>query len=90
VRGYKFEKKAGCRFVGQKAVYLGPMKAAMDEEGRTFPRGDEVEICTDTAAKLSKPPYAGQFMIVEPAGERTVAGAPADGTPRRAPDNPCC
>ena len=33
VRGYKFEKKAGCQYVGQYAVYLGPMKATIDEEG---------------------------------------------------------
>ena len=52
-RGWKFEKTAGCVFRGQRAVYLGPGKALLDEEGHTFPRGLEVEICTDTAAKLS-------------------------------------
>ncbi len=63
VRGYKFEKKAGCRFLGQAAVYLGPHKAIIDEEGHLFPRYEPVEVCTDTAAKLSRPPYAGQFLI---------------------------
>ena len=76
VRGYKFEKKAGCRFVGQYAVYLGPQKAVMDEEGHLFPRGVPVEVCTDTAARLSQRPYAGAFAIVDDpsgAGEFTAA-----------------
>jgi len=63
VRGYKFEKKAGCKFVGQYAVYRGPQKAVVDEEGHLFPRGIPVEICTDTAAKLSQKPYADSFVI---------------------------
>ena len=65
VRGYKFQKQAGCRFVGQRAVYLGPQKAVVDEEGHLFPRGEAVEVCSDTAAKLSHPPYAGSFVIVD-------------------------
>jgi 7,8-dihydro-6-hydroxymethylpterin dimethyltransferase len=65
VRGFKFEKKAGCRYIGQYAVYLGPMKAVVDEEGHTFPRGVPIEVCTDTAAKLSAAPYAGAFAILE-------------------------
>ena len=68
VRGYKFEKKAGCRYVGQYAVYLGPLKAALDEEGHLFPRGTPVAVCTDTAAKLSHAPYAGSFAIVDGPG----------------------
>ncbi len=66
VRGWKFEKTAGCVYRGQRAVYLGPAKAFVDEEGHTFPRGLEVEICTDTAAKLSNRPYAGSFHVMEP------------------------
>ena len=65
VRGYKFEKKAGCRYVGQYAIYLGPQKAVIDEEGHLFPRGVPVEVCTDTAAKLSHRPYDGTFAIVD-------------------------
>lgn len=68
VRGWKFEKKAGCSFIGQRAVYHGPMKAAIDEEGHTFPRGVPVEVCTDTAFKLRSPAYAGCFSVIE-AGE---------------------
>jgi len=79
VRGYKFEKKAGCQFVGQFAIYLGPQKAVIDEEGHLFPRGEAVEVCTDTAAKLSRAPYAGAFSIVDgPNGSREMTAVPDD------------
>ncbi len=63
LRGFKFEKTADPRFAGQRAVYLGPQKAVMDEEGRLFPRNEPVEVSTDTAARLSRPPYRGSFLI---------------------------
>lgn len=31
VRAYKFEKKAWCTYVGQYAIYLGPLKAAAED-----------------------------------------------------------
>lgn len=65
VRGYKYKKKEGCVYIGQRAVYLGPGKAFVDEEGHLFPRGEAVEVCTDTAAKLSRAPYAGTFAVLE-------------------------
>ncbi len=79
VRGYKFEKKAGCAFVGQYAVYLGPQKAVVDEEGHLFPRGEAVEVCTDTAAKLSRAPYVGSFTIVDgPTGSNDITASAND------------
>ena len=39
VRGYKFEKREGCAFVEQRAVYHGPFRAVMDEEGQGSPPG---------------------------------------------------
>jgi radical SAM protein with 4Fe4S-binding SPASM domain len=76
VRGFKFEKKAGCRYVGQYAVYLGPMKAVLDEEGHLFPRGVPIEICTDTAAKLGAAPYAGAFAVLDgPRSAAAISGA---------------
>ncbi len=66
IRGYKFEKKSGCTYIGQQAIYRGPFKAVMDEEGHLFPRNEAVEICTDTAAKLQSPPYKGLFTITDP------------------------
>ncbi|MBI3358579.1 MAG: methyltransferase domain-containing protein [Nitrospirae bacterium] len=64
VRGYKYEKKAGCVYIGQSATYLGPLKAVSDDEGHWFPRNTPVTICTDTAEKLSHPPYAGLFTVI--------------------------
>jgi radical SAM protein with 4Fe4S-binding SPASM domain len=77
VRGFKFEKKAGCRYIGQWATYLGPMKATVDEEGHFFPRGVPVEVCTDTAAKLRAAPYAGNFAVVD--GLESQVNVTADG-----------
>ncbi len=90
VRGYKFEKKAGCQFIGQYAIYLGPQKAVIDEEGHLFPRGEAVEVCTDTAAKLSHAPYAGSFSIVDgPNGLKDVTADP-DGDACCDPESGCC
>jgi SAM-dependent methyltransferase len=65
IRGYKFEKKTGCSYIGHKAIYLGPMQAVIDEEGHLFPRNQAVDVCTDTAAKLKRPPYAGSFLVIK-------------------------
>jgi len=66
VRGYKFGKTAGCVFIGQRAVYKGPYKYIIDEEGHVFPRNQTIEVCTDTAEKLRGAPYTGAFTIIEP------------------------
>lgn len=91
-RGWKFEKTAGCVYRGQRAVYLGPAKAFVDEEGHTFPRGLEVEVCTDTAAKLSHPPYAGCFHMIEPESRAgfSVAGSSAASGAACDPSTGCC
>ena len=86
VRGFKFEKKAGCRYVGQWATYLGPMKATVDEEGHFFQRGVAVEVCTDTAAKLRAAPYAGSFAVSD-ALDSKVDIAAHDGC---CPPGTCC
>jgi len=65
VRSYKFRKKAGCVYIGQKAIYHGPFKATVDEEGHLFPRGEAVQVCTDTAQKLSNQPYNSFFTITD-------------------------
>ncbi|MBA3585231.1 MAG: methyltransferase domain-containing protein, partial [Gemmatimonadetes bacterium] len=79
VQGYKYEKTAGCVFQGHRAVYLGPGKAFVDEEGHLFPRNEAYEICTDTVAKLGRPPYHGMFAILEPGEERTSYACCAPG-----------
>jgi arsenite methyltransferase len=65
VRGYKFQKTAGCVYIGQYAIYKGPFKVIIDEEGHVFPRNQAVEVCTDTAMKLSRAPYSGMFTITD-------------------------
>ncbi len=87
LRGYKFEKKEGCVYVGQKAIYQGPYKAITDEEGHLFPRNEPVEVCTDTAAKLSNPPYTGQFTIVSPDDANTASYSCS---PSEEEGVPCC
>lgn len=78
VRGFKYEKKAGCTYIGQWATYLGPMKAVVDEEGHLFPRGVPVEVCTDTAAKLGGGPYAANFAVADGLHSRADITAGAD------------
>ncbi len=81
VKGHKFEKKEGCLFAGHRAVYLGPGKAFVDEEGHLFPRNEPYEVCTDTVAKLSRPPYRDSFAILEPGEEASsYACCTSDGT----------
>ncbi|MEK6978546.1 MAG: hypothetical protein AABX40_09180 [Candidatus Hydrothermarchaeota archaeon] len=55
-----------CVYIGQRAIYKGPFKAVIDDEGHTFPRGAAVEVCTETAKRLDKPPYRGHFIITDP------------------------
>jgi SAM-dependent methyltransferase len=81
VQGFKYEKTAGCVFQGHRALYLGPGKLFVDEEGHQFPRNEPYEVCTDTAAKLSRAPYRGMFAILEPGDDRTgyACCAPGEG-----------
>ena len=79
VRGFKFQKRAGCVYLGHRAVYLGPYASVMDEEGHLFPRGQALEVCTDTLAKLSHEPYAGSFVLLEPGVDTPEAYAVACG-----------
>ena len=83
VQGFKFEKRDGCVFEGHRAVYLGPGKAFVDEEGHLFPRNEPYEVCTDTVAKLSRAPYEGMFAVLQP-GEEYVSYACCG------PEGECC
>ncbi|MDH5526867.1 MAG: methyltransferase domain-containing protein [Nitrospirota bacterium] len=67
-RAYRGGAKTGCLYQGQTATYLGPGQAFVDDEGHTFLRGQVVEVCTDTAAKLAREPYAGMFALTGPDG----------------------
>ena len=74
IRGYKFEKTTGCVFKGHQVIYLGPQKAVVDEDGHLFLRNEPVEVCTDTAAKLNRPPYQESFIVLEPGQEQKLTG----------------
>lgn len=62
-RGYKFKKSKECVYTGQYAIYKGPFSNVSDDDGHTYPVGMPIEICTDTAWKLSNPPYEGMFIL---------------------------
>ncbi|MFZ5863931.1 MAG: methyltransferase domain-containing protein [Nitrospirota bacterium] len=74
VRGFKFEKTSGCIYAGQTATYTGPFKGVSDEEGHWFPRNVAIDVCTDTAAKLSRAPYAGLFVLTGVGGDIAPMG----------------
>ncbi|MFQ5586814.1 MAG: methyltransferase domain-containing protein [Thermodesulfobacteriota bacterium] len=75
-QGHKFVKGDECLYRGHQAVYKGPFSSVIDDEEHIFPRGVAVEVCTDTAAKLRKPPYDAMFTVMDPEAERDESCAP--------------
>lgn len=69
IHGYKTKGSLECKYKGHFAIYNGPLSVVTDDDGHEFPVGKAVEICTDTRALLSKPPYAGLFSFIDPDGE---------------------
>lgn len=65
IKGWKFEKNSACIYKGQYAIYKGPFQSVSDDDGHTYHQGERVEICTDTAKKLTMQPYAGDFIIID-------------------------
>jgi len=68
--GRKQIKGDKCLYLGHEATYRGPFDSVTDDEGHEFPRGVSIEVCTDTARRLSSPPYRGLFTITGPTGEK--------------------
>jgi len=62
-RAWRYDKASPCVFAGQRAIYLGPARSVTDDDGHTYLRGEAVEVCSDTAAKLTAAPYAGMFWV---------------------------
>ncbi len=62
-RAYKYKKSKECVHRGQYAIYKGPFSSVSDDDNHTYPVGIPVGICTDTAWKLSNPPYKGMFLL---------------------------
>ncbi|MDO8132143.1 MAG: methyltransferase domain-containing protein, partial [Candidatus Brocadiales bacterium] len=65
LKAYKFKKSIECVYTGQYAIYKGPFNCVSDDDGHTYPMGVPIEICTDTAWKLTNPPYKGIFIIYD-------------------------
>ncbi|MEE9613488.1 MAG: methyltransferase domain-containing protein [Thermodesulfobacteriota bacterium] len=87
LKGYKFDKGAECLYKGQYAIYHGPFKSVHDDEGHEYPAGTPVEICTDTAEKLSSAPYRGLFTVVDTDGKVEGAACEPD---EGGGDGGCC
>lgn len=71
IRSFKYDKSPLCNFQGHRAIYNGPFKVIIDDEGHVFTRNQVVEICTDTLNKLNRSPYLGSFTIIGPDGDST-------------------
>ncbi|MFQ5480965.1 MAG: methyltransferase domain-containing protein [Thermodesulfobacteriota bacterium] len=68
-RAHKEVKGDKCLYSGHQATYNGPFKSITDDEGHEFPRGLAIEVCTDTARRLSLAPYDEFFTITTPLGD---------------------
>lgn len=92
--GYKYEKGGECVYKGHRAVYNGPYSSVEDDQGHRFPRGEAVEVCTDTAEMLTRPPYRGSFTVLEPGGEAVETPCCGDDAADAAPEGKkgtgCC
>jgi ubiquinone/menaquinone biosynthesis C-methylase UbiE len=59
-------KEGPCLERRQAVIYRGPFRAAVDDDGHTFPRGERVAVCDKTFHILTRPPYAAHFEPVPP------------------------
>jgi len=89
---HKLSKGKKCLYLGHEATYTGPFKNVSDDEGHEFPRGLAIEVCTDTAQKLSKPPYREFFKITEPGAQKgaTEEACCVSETQKKGKKSGCC
>jgi MoaA/NifB/PqqE/SkfB family radical SAM enzyme/SAM-dependent methyltransferase len=71
VRAYKQAPSARPDAEGHVAVYLGPGKLFVDEDGLAFPRGESIAVPAHVAARLARPPYTESFAVLAPGEERS-------------------
>jgi ubiquinone/menaquinone biosynthesis C-methylase UbiE len=81
-------KEGPCHERLQAALYRGPYRQVLDDDGHVFPRGVRVAVCEKTFELLRSGPYAADFVFLEPR-EAVPAGsaAPFD-CARTAPRHP--
>jgi arsenite methyltransferase len=70
IRAYK-GKQGPCMDRNQAAIYFGPWKQVVDDDGHTYFRGQRMAVCDKTFKLLTDPsgPYAGQFAGIDPIAE---------------------
>ncbi len=82
-------KQGECRELGQAVIYRGPFKAVLDDDEHTYARGVPTAVCAKSFEIYSREPYAGQFLLLEPAVAVDPATAPLfDCAPQTAPPTP--
>ena len=63
-----FKGKHGpCMDHGQAVIYKGPFSEVLDDDGHRLIRGQRTAVCEKSFRTYSQPPYAGQFILIEPA-----------------------
>ncbi|MGQ9588863.1 MAG: methyltransferase domain-containing protein [Planctomycetota bacterium] len=70
VEGFKLERSCQPLNEGHLAVYLGPGKAMVLEDGSRFPRNEPVPVTTEVAAQLGRRPYRDMFAVFAPGEDR--------------------
>ncbi len=58
-----------CLERNQAVIYRGPFESIIDDDGRTYVRGQRTAVCDKTFRALQGGPYEGQFIAVPPASE---------------------
>jgi SAM-dependent methyltransferase len=59
-------KEGPCKDHGEAAVYRGPFRSVIDDDGHTFRRGARTAVCRKTSEILSRSPYADHFTVLQP------------------------
>jgi SAM-dependent methyltransferase len=68
VTAYK-GKEGPCIERNHAVIYRGPWKQVLDDDGHTLERGARMAVCDKTFKLYSRPPYAGQFILLPPREE---------------------
>ena len=67
IRAWK-GKQGPCYETGRAAMYRGPFSQITDDDGHVYVRGRFHPVCEKTAELLTRPPYAGHFVVTEAQG----------------------
>ena len=66
VLGWK-GKEGPCIEKNQAVIYKGPWKTVEDDDGHVYHRGQRMAVCEKTFRIMTREPYAGHMIPVEPA-----------------------